>query len=257
VTLESETLDIPAGQSATVPFTLTVPADATPGDYSGGIATSFDGTGSTVAVTYRLSSRVDVRVPGELQVAHEVSDLQVDMGSTWSLLSPSEVTLRYTLTNTGNSRLYSNESIRTSGPLGLLSRTTSTTLEEVLPGSTVERTVTVPAWAAAWNSIELTSSSSGVDETRGTSVTLEESTFAVSWSWVIVIAAVLVLGIWLGVLRSRRRDRTTEADAATTAASPDQTAPSSEPDAPTVEVGPASADDAPGGTDSEDAATSD
>ena len=207
ITLETDTLEIPAGEDVTVPFTLTVPEDATPGDYSGGIATSFDGEGSTVSVTYRLSSRVDVRVPGELSVSHEVSDVSVTMPSIWSPLSAGQATITYTLTNTGNARAYSNETIRVSGLFGLLGSTTSSTVDEVLPGSSIRRTVTVPAWALGLNTVELESTSTGIDEQRGTEASATEHVVAVNWSWVLILAGILTLGIMLGVRRGGRSSR--------------------------------------------------
>jgi hypothetical protein len=227
ISLDTETLDIPAGESVTVPFTLTVPVDATPGDYSGGIATSFDGEGSTVSVTYRLSSRVDVRVPGELSVSHEISEVSVSMPSVWSPLTAGQATISYTLTNTGNARAYSTESIRTSGPLGLIGQTTTSTVDEVLPGNSIRRTVTVPAWALGLNTVELQSTSTGIDEQRGTEASATERVVAVNWTWVLILVGVLTLGITLGVRRGGRTSaaRGTGKKASTTADEPAQESP--------------------------------
>lgn len=62
-------VDIPAGQSALVPFALTVPADATPGDHPGGIVASVlqeggAAGGPAVGVETRVGTRIHLRVTG-------------------------------------------------------------------------------------------------------------------------------------------------------------------------------------------------
>lgn len=204
VSLPQESVEIPAGESVTVPFTLTVPADAAPGDYSGGVVVTYSTQGDTVSVDNRVASRVDVRVPGELTVSHETSDLQVSLPSTWSLLGPSTATVTYTLTNTGSARIYAQESITASGPFGIGALRTDSTLQEVLPGATVERTVHVDARALLWNTVQVDTSSFAVDETPGGTRSLEASRFAAPWTLLLVGALVLTVAIVLGVRLGRR-----------------------------------------------------
>lgn len=204
VSLPQDTVDIPAGESVTVPFTLTVPADAAPGDFSGGVVVTYSTEGDTVSVDNRVATRVDVRVPGDLTVSHDVSDLQVSLPSTWSLLGPSTATVTYTLTNTGSARIYAQEAITASGPLGIGALRTDATLQEVLPGATVERTVQVDARALLWNTIEVDTSSFAVDETPGSTQSLEAHRFAAPWTLLIVCALVLTVAIVLGVRLGRR-----------------------------------------------------
>lgn len=207
VSLPQETVDIPAGESVTVPFTLTVPADAVPGDFSGGVVVTYSTPGDTVSVDNRVASRVDVRVPGELTVSHEISDLRVALPSTWSLLGPSTATVTYTLTNTGSARIYAQESITASGPLGIGALRTDSTLQEVLPGATVERSVQVDARALLWNTVTVDTSSFAVDETPGRSQSLEASRFAAPWTLLLVSTLVVAVAIVLGVRLGRRGAR--------------------------------------------------
>ena len=204
VSLPQDTVDIPAGESVTVPFTLTVPADAAPGDFSGGVVVTYSTEGDTVSVDNRVATRVDVRVPGDLTVSHDVSDLQVSLPSTWSLLGPSTATVTYTLTNTGSARIYAQEAITACGPLGVGALRTDSTLQEVLPGAAVERTVQVDARALLWNTIKVDTSSFAVDETPGSTKSLEESRFAAPWTLLIVCVLVLTLAMVLGVRLGRR-----------------------------------------------------
>lgn len=218
VALPQESVDIPAGESVSVPFTLTVPADAAPGDFSGGVVVTYSTQGDTVSVDNRVATRVDVRVPGELTVSHEISDLQVSLPSTWSLLGPSTATVTYTLTNTGTARLYAQEAITASGPLGIGALRTDSTLQEVLPGATVERSVQVDARALLWNTVTVDTSSFAVDETPGGTQSLEASVVAAPWTLLIVVALVLAVAIVLGVRLGRRGGRTPAAPAEAPAA---------------------------------------
>lgn len=149
VGLEADSVSIPAGQTRRVPFTLTVPKDAAPGDYSGGIAVVHSAEGTTVSVRNRVATRLDVRVTGKVEVSHQVSDLSVSMPSTWHLLAPTTATVQYTLTNTGNARIYVAEKVTATGPLGIGALRTETTLQEVLPGASIHRSVQVDARPAA------------------------------------------------------------------------------------------------------------
>jgi hypothetical protein len=69
-------LDLPAvtldpGASVEVPFTVRIPADALPGDHSGGVITASVGAddGSTVRLDRRLALRVHLRVAGATRSA--------------------------------------------------------------------------------------------------------------------------------------------------------------------------------------------
>lgn len=62
-------LDLKAGAQAIVPFTVTVPADATPGDHAGGIVISLKTTSGQTTVDRRLATRLYVRVQGTVTPA--------------------------------------------------------------------------------------------------------------------------------------------------------------------------------------------
>ncbi|WP_420113222.1 WxL protein peptidoglycan domain-containing protein, partial [Pseudactinotalea sp.] len=76
---EVSELTLAPGERVEVPFTLTVPQDAAPGDHTGGIVTiRTSDAGGTVQLEQRLASRIHVRVPGEQVVTLAVSDLEID-----------------------------------------------------------------------------------------------------------------------------------------------------------------------------------
>src|SRR5699024_7064703 len=125
-------------------FRLTVPPDATPGDYAGGIVTSLGptDTGEGVQVDRRLGSRVLLRVGGELRPALTISDVEVDHRGSWLPWQAGDATVTFTLENTGNVRLSGTQTVSFAGLLGLGGRSAATVdVEEMLPGSSFERTV--------------------------------------------------------------------------------------------------------------------
>lgn len=83
-TTKSTTLTLKSQQSTTVPFTLTVPADATPGDHYGGVVTSLvtETQGKTVRLDHRLGSRLYLRVNGPLTPALTVGGLHATYRGT-------------------------------------------------------------------------------------------------------------------------------------------------------------------------------
>ena len=93
------------GESVEVPFTVTLPDNAAPGDYMGGIVTSLtqatDANGSQV--DRRLGIRIRLRVGGELTSSLSVEDLHVRYSGTPNPFRKGDATVTYTIHNTGNS----------------------------------------------------------------------------------------------------------------------------------------------------------
>ena len=91
-----------------MPFTLTVPSDATPGDHTGGVLAAVTEqrtttNGQRVNVDRRIAARVYLRVNGPL-----TSSLQIDRLSAahdGPIVGNGTVTVTYRVRNTGNVRL--------------------------------------------------------------------------------------------------------------------------------------------------------
>lgn len=121
VTVETPTITLQPEEVVTVPFTVNIPENATPGDYAAGVVTSLvTAAEGGVAVDRRLGSRMILRVNGDLTPSLEVTDLEVAPHPTfWPWLSGS-TDLTFTVTNTGNTRLVLDGNATISGPAGLL-----------------------------------------------------------------------------------------------------------------------------------------
>ncbi|PPF27930.1 MULTISPECIES: WxL protein peptidoglycan domain-containing protein [unclassified Rathayibacter] len=105
-----ETVTVDPGSSGVVPFTVTVPDNATPGDHAAGIAASVlsQGTeagGANVGVESRIGFRVMTRVTGEVTPSFSVEDLASDYRLSWNPFQPGSLSLVADVVNTGNVRL--------------------------------------------------------------------------------------------------------------------------------------------------------
>ncbi|MGW3244215.1 WxL protein peptidoglycan domain-containing protein [Streptomyces sp. NPDC001070] len=211
VRLARSSLTVPARTRADIPFTVTVPADASPGDHPGAIValdTHVDTAAGDVRVGVRraVGARIHLRVAGPglgaLSVEH------ITAGHTGPLFpgtGDSQATIRYTLVNRGNVSLTPRLAVTAKGLFGrtLLDRRARTLPLELLPGQRVELT---EHWAGAPQldrvtvRLRVTAAGGDVDETGSASY------LAVPWAAVGLVAALLgVLLFWLVRIRGRRR----------------------------------------------------
>lgn len=199
------TVTVKAGETATVPFTLTVPGDATPGDYAGGIVTSLaqDGSGAGVSVDRRLGIRMAARVNGDLAPALVVEDPQVSWDGGLNPFAGGDATVTYTIRNTGNTLITGTQSAMITGPFGWFPVEAAVEAPpQLLPGESWQQTVTVPDIASL---VLLTASVTVVptatDASGSTSalafVTASASGWAVPWMLLILIVLVVLLIIFV------------------------------------------------------------
>ncbi|MEU5695551.1 DUF916 domain-containing protein [Actinosynnema sp. NPDC020468] len=206
-------VDVPAKATAEIPFAITVPADAEPGDHSGGVVTSLavPENADGVTVDRRLGTRIHLRVLGEAKPALAVRDLTVDYRGT--LFGPGSATVSFRVENTGNLRVSGEQTVSLQGLFGLDAHDQSLTVPELLPGASHEFTVPVADVAPLFrlkSSVRLTPRVEGAStDAQPAEVTATATTWAVPWSvlglLVLVAAAVVVLRWWL-----RRRRAATE-----------------------------------------------
>ncbi|SNT60453.1 WxL protein peptidoglycan domain-containing protein [Actinacidiphila glaucinigra] len=212
ITMKSTTLTLKSQQSATVPFTLTVPSDATPGDHSGGVLTSLvtETQGRTVRLDRRLGSRLYLRVNGPLDPSLTVGDLHASYQGTLDPAGSGSLRVTYTVENTGNVRLKARQLLRAEGLFGLIGQDAGLPdLPEILPGNSLTRTVTVNG---IWPGVRLDTdvilqplASDDQPALRAHQVTASRSLWAWPWGQLIVLAALATSGGAYALLRRRRR----------------------------------------------------
>ncbi|MGN8247317.1 WxL protein peptidoglycan domain-containing protein [Cellulomonas soli] len=212
-----DTVTVEPGGSVEVPFTLAVPADATPGDYAGGVVTSLVQADAAEGITVdrRLGIRVDVRVGGELRPALAVEDVHLTYDGTANPAGAGDATVTYTVHNTGNQALSAEQAVAVTGPFGRL-RVEAPTVEappQLLPGERWTVTVPVPDVVPAVRlGAEVAVTPVLVDASGSTSrldaVRAGGGAWAVPWATLAV--AVVLVGAALAVprvVRARRRAR--------------------------------------------------
>lgn len=214
VTFNTETVEVPARGSVVVPFTLTVPLNATPGDHVGGIVASrsrpaADGSGNQVLVDYRVGSRVYLRVEGTMAPSLAIEDFKVDYQSAANPISGGDMSITYVVRNTGNVRLSGSQEITVKGPLGLALKTvTLDNMPELLPGAVHDGSVSISGVQPAVRvSAELSLQPiAPADQDVPQLVVVSQSGGV--WALPLSIAAIVLAVVGLAVLRLRMRRNT-------------------------------------------------
>ncbi|WP_369144171.1 DUF916 domain-containing protein [Streptomyces sp. R44] len=204
---ERTRITVPPRSAVTVPYTLTVPADADPGDHPGALVALDEriargGKGSVaVGVQRAVGARVYLRVNGPTVPALAVEDVSLDQDRP---LVPgtrtSSALVSYTLHNRGNITLNPKVVLKAEGLFGrtLLDRDLAKVPAELLPRQKIRLT---ERWTGSpqldWGDVTLTATAKDVKETGTVSF------LAVPW----LAAAILAVGGAAGLygLRIRRR----------------------------------------------------
>lgn len=220
ITAQEPQVTVAAGETSTIPFTITVPLDATPGDYAGGIVTSLDVPDATTGVTVdrRLGIRVDLRVGGELAPALAVDGASVSWGGGLNPFSGADATLTYTLHNTGNTKIAAAATAHVSGLLGMFGQTVSTDdATSLLPGES--RTVTatiagVPPLVFLLADVAVTPLVTDVSGSTSPIEVVTASAFGLAVPWMLLLIVVLLAVAIVMLARGRRRRSAAQRQAA-------------------------------------------
>ncbi|MET7751276.1 DUF916 domain-containing protein [Micromonospora sp. NPDC005367] len=129
-----ETVTVGPKQTKVVPFTITVPRDATPGDHPAGIAATVTSSGGTVAVESRVGFRVMMRATGTVTAALAIGDVAARYERSWNPFSAGTVHVTYTATNDGNVAVTGNGRVTAAELFGLAEPKARTAVAELLPG---------------------------------------------------------------------------------------------------------------------------
>lgn len=226
----SSPVTVPPDESVEVPFTLTVPAGAQPGDYAGGVVSTLRVENAEgVTVDRRLGSRVHLRVTGELTPALTVDDVRVSyLGAGANPLAPGTATVSFTVTNTGNARIAPGETVTVGGPFGWGSTPSARVdLPELIPGATVQRTATLEeVWPLLLASAEVSVGGTVValpgataEDVAVPTATASARAWAIPWTWIAALLLVVAVVVWrAGAGRRRRAAQQRAVDAAVAAA---------------------------------------
>lgn len=195
-----------------VPFSITVPADAEPGDHVGGLVAALVSSGDTpVEVERRVGSRLFVRVAGSVVPSVRVESPTAVYRGTLNPVGTGAVDVTYTVVNDGNLRLALRPSVEVSALFGLSERaTTGDVLPELLPGNAVTLTHTVTGvWPLGPLDVHVRAEpvTSATQDLAGTVEPASADTTLWAVSWTMLAAAVLLVGVLVALWRVRRRLR--------------------------------------------------
>lgn len=205
----STQLELQPGETREVPFTVTVPADAGPGDHAGGLVVSALANDGQVLVDRRVGTRLYVRVPGELQPNLTITSMSASYTPS---LNPfdGETTVTFTVSNAGNVALAGQLKTEVKGVFGIgLSSPVTSEVAEMLPGSTRTVTATVSGvgqWVYLNPTITLYPAVDDDALNPGPLVSVSRDTVVFVVPWALVLLLVIGLAIWGWLRFSRRRD---------------------------------------------------
>jgi hypothetical protein len=208
IRLAKSSVNLPAGRQAIIPFTLTVPANMAPGDYSAGIVAQVTIPGKGVQVDERIGVRVYVRVSGALLPALGVAGLLTSYQGNANPVGGGSATVTYTITNTGNVRLGFAQQVTISGWFGSAT-VHPPSLAQLLPGNSITVRARVPGiWPAGPLTAKVTLTAVPVAGTTSPPVPVSDesySLFEFPWAQLIalILLALLCLAAWWGVRRRR------------------------------------------------------
>lgn len=220
VALATDRLDVAAGASAELAFTVAPPANAEPGDYAVAVVTSIDqevsgSAGQTAMLETRVGARIYLRVLGDLRSRVEITDVDVARDAAWWDPLPARTSTDFVVHNTGNVRLDTSATVTLEGPFGWrLGESAPRDLAQLLPGDTLRVSDTTDAETGSaggvvvdgivapfvlMSTVRITATE--VSTGQVFEYTASTSTPQIPWT----VLALLVLSLGLGLVARRRR----------------------------------------------------
>jgi len=204
-------LTLEPGEGRLVPFTLALPAEATPGDHAGGIVASVVTGEGQVELDRRVAIRLYARVSGDLQPRLTISSMAASyVGDWWNMFSGT-VRVHYTVDNPGNVALAANVTGGVNTWFGIaLPVESSASVKELLPGNSATYEFEAPGVAQLLYLNPHLELSPFVDnDDVSTYVTVAPTTrdaVLLVVPWLVVVALGLAVVIWFGARWRRARD---------------------------------------------------
>ncbi|WP_238006567.1 DUF916 domain-containing protein [Dactylosporangium sp. AC04546] len=204
------TVNVPARTQVDIPFVITVPANASPGDHVGGIVAMEEQPGATtkqggVDVTVRraVAARVYLRVSGPAVPGLSVTGVRLSHATPW-LPSTVDGGWACVVTNTGNLHLPPKITVTVTGLFGhAVRQRTAVPQVDLLPGARTELSGTVDGvWPFDIVTTRVTAVADG-----GVTSSATDRTFVVSWP----VAGLLIAGVIVLIWYRRRRAKAVKA----------------------------------------------
>lgn len=210
--LSTARVDVGPGAVVDVPFSIQVPADASPGDHAGGIVARSTEPVTTDAgevqldVLQAVGVRIYGRVAGPLAPSLEFTELhlQTDTGPGTLFGGSYDATLQYTVTNTGNVRLVPTTGATLEGLVFDQRMLANRELPELLPGGSA----TVVEQVGGLRPTGPLTAALSVTAPSADPVERETRVWEVPWALLALLVVLVIVVAW------RRRRRRTVATSA-------------------------------------------
>lgn len=216
------TIDVPGRTEASgpgvtiIPFTITVPADAQPGDHVAAVMASLkvrstNSQGSSVDLDQRVAMRLYIRVSGDISPKLVVENLKITYRGTVNPIGSGAATVTYRIRNAGDILLGATQSISVEGLVGgTTNGPVPPEITALLPGNSVEMRVEVPD---VMPSLRLTATVelrpkfalSADSRTSLSQVIAKASVWAMPWVLMLIVVAVIAALVLLTVRFFHRR----------------------------------------------------
>lgn len=197
-----------------VPFTISVPANAQPGDHVGALVASLrvrseaSENSPGLELEQRVVARVYITVDGDLTPGLEIRSLGAHFERGGPFAS-GRVVVGYALVNTGNVRMRVSPHVEVSGPAGWFRHEAEgVVVEDLLPGSQVVQQVTVDGIAQLLRlSVAVTAEASappaGGEDPGLAPVTVTTGVWVIPWWYLLIVLLVVATIVWRYAVRRR------------------------------------------------------
>jgi hypothetical protein len=209
----SPTATVAAGQRLGLPFRVSVPSTATPGDHCGGLIASLNqqnppSTSNGLTVDARTAAWICVTVPGEVVSSLAVSQFKVTYTPGSAGFSGGQVTVSAQIANNGNLRQSGIAQLALDSPFGLWqTRLDGIDIPELLPGQSylLQQTVDdVPPAIQAEANLQV-SPQARPGHRNGSTIEVASRIWLAPWVAGLLLGLVLVFAWYLLTARRRRR----------------------------------------------------
>jgi hypothetical protein len=212
ITLPRKQVTIAPNKRLDIPFTLTVPVGAEPGDHIGGVIGSvteyaLNAEGQRVKVERRIAARVYLRVAGPLQPDVAITTVAVDYDASVLPLGR-KMTVTYQIANHGNVRITGTARVKVTGLLGIrLGNSKLINIPELLPDNEVRLQETLGSVFPAGPLTASVTANTQTNKAGLPAATRSTSLWAVPWTVVGLLVLLLAFLAYRLIVRRVRRRR--------------------------------------------------
>ncbi|WOQ18182.1 WxL protein peptidoglycan domain-containing protein [Raineyella sp. W15-4] len=212
------TVTLKPGERVNVPFTITIPKGATPGDHSAGVVAGLlsDAAkeGASVRVENRVGARIYLRVDGPVSPGIGVTGSTGGYNPSLIPFAPGSAYLGFDVANTGNARISVAPEVALTGPFGIpLGTVKLDTVANLVPGATTHVEAELPGIPpllvlfARLTATPVPADGVAAGDPMPAPVTTSVTTWAVPWTGLLLVFLIAGLVWFERRRRLQRRER--------------------------------------------------